>query len=186
MGGMAIFAIIVALLIPGGFAGGNIFSSGATSRINTGGPVPIEPDAGLAHVLPGEPHENYRTLPATSGPHWFVPPSIELPTGSPARWGVYEQELRDEILIHNLEHGGIGLHYNCPEGCPELVAQLLTIPPTGFSQYIVSPYSNMDHRIAVTAYRHLMYLEEFDEARIQEFVDAYLDRAPESVPGNLF
>jgi hypothetical protein len=44
----------------------------------------------------------------------------------------------------------------------------------------------MTSRIAVTSWRHIIEMDEFDEVRINEFIDAYLDRAPESVPGNLF
>ncbi len=44
----------------------------------------------------------------------------------------------------------------------------------------------MGSKIAITAWRHILYLDEFDEAQIAEFIDEYLDRAPESVPGNSF
>ena len=31
-----------------------------------------------------------------------------------------------------------------------------------------------------------MYLDEFDESKIREFIDEYLDRAPESIATNPF
>ena len=105
---------------------------------------------------------------------------------APADWGVYNFPLPDEILVHNLEHGGIGIHYDCPDGCDGLKAQLEGLVPANPSQYIVSPYPDMPSRIAITAWRRHLYLDEFDEGRIREFIDAFQDEAPESVPGNMF
>lgn len=150
------------------------------------GQVALQPDQGASHLPPGQRFGSYITLPATSGPHWITPPIPFVPTGAPARWGFYEQELPDEVLVHNLEHGGIGIHYNCSRACPELVQQLTGLVPPDASQFIVAPYADMDHRIAVTAWRRVLYLEEFHAAQIQFFIENYQDRAPESVPGNLF
>jgi hypothetical protein len=179
-------AFIASLLVPGGLSSrGNQGRVGST--INTGGPVKILPDEGRDHLEAGQPAAGgFDTKPATSGPHWQTGPVAAVPSGSPARWGVYEQALPDEVLIHNLEHGGIGLHYDCPEGCPELVEQLTGIIGRNPSQFILAPYPDMGHKIAIASWRHLLYLEEFDEAKIKEFVDAYQDRAPESVPQNQF
>lgn len=178
-------AFIASLLVPGGLSSrANLGNLGST--INTGGPVEISPDEGRDHLEPGVKYASgFKTKPATSGPHWQTLPTAAAPDGSPARWGAYDHALPDEVLIHNLEHGGIGLHYNCPDGCPELVGQLKGIMGRA-SQFIVSPYPDMDHKIAITSWRHLLYLDEFDEAKVREFVDAYQDRAPESAPQNQF
>ena len=155
--------------------------------------MPIADDQGRNHIAVGTGFHGadglpaYNTLPATSGSHWPVTaPSSAAPSGVPARWGPYDAELPDEVLVHNLEHGGIGIHYNCPDGCLETVQQLTDLAPRGFSQFIISPYTAMGSKIAITAWRHILYLEEFDEVQLTEFIDEYLDRAPESVPGNLF
>jgi len=178
-------AFIASLLVPGGLSSrGNLGAAG--TRINTGGPVKILPDDGRDHLEPGQTHKAYSSKPATSGPHWATVPRDGAPDGSPVHWGVYDHVVPDEALVHNLEHGGIGLHYDCPEGCADLVERLKGIVGRSPSQFVVSPYPGMEHRIAVTSWRHLMFLDGFDEARIREFVDAYQDRAPESVPGNQF
>ena len=151
--------------------------------INTG-----DPDNGATHVAAGIAGGPYSLRPATSGSHWNTAPTTVAPVGAPARWGTYEQVLPDEVLVHNLEHGGIGLHYNCPEqgGCPQLVQQLAGLIPASHSQFILSPYPNMDTRIAVTAWREHLYLDEFDEQAIRNFIEQYIDRAPESIRGNQF
>jgi len=164
-------------------------SDGTSGDSQSGGPgeVSLQPDLGRDHIPTGGKFSGYNTAPATSGFHWGVTaPSAEAPFGAPVRWGSYTAEIPDEALVHNLEHGGIGLHYNCPSGCPEIVAQLVDMAPTGFSQFVISPYSNMESKIAVTAWQRILHLDEFDENAIRGFIDAYLDAAPESVPGNMF
>jgi hypothetical protein len=146
----------------------------------------ILPDEGRDHVAPGIPGGPYLTSPAASGPHWITNPSDIVPTGSPARWGAYATPLPDEVQIHNLEHGGVILNYNCPEGCAELVGQLQSLIPGQGAQFILAPYPNMDTRIAITAWQHQDKMDEFNADRLNAFINAYLDKAPESVSGNLF
>ena len=183
-------ALVFAVVFIGGLVLGgqnrNRVSNPQRSGLNTGGPVSIAKDEGAQHVPPGTPHAPYGSRPATSGPHWQTPPSTLAPYGAPARWGTYKEPLPDEVLVHNLEHGGIGLHYDCPDGCPDLVKQLADIVPSNPSQFILSPYTGMPKKVAVTAWRHLLYLDEVDREKILEFIREYLNRAPESVPGNQF
>ena len=56
---------------------------------------------GRDHVVPDQEHAEYSTRPATSGWHYNLP-------FAPVDWGVYDEFVEDEYLIHNLEHGGIG------------------------------------------------------------------------------
>ena len=174
---------IGSLLVPGNSG----VQTSQNANLNAGGPVELLQDGGRSHIDVGDSGGPYFTTPATSGPHFGVTaPSDDLPYGSPARWGAYAVPLGDEVQIHNLEHGGIVLNYNCAETCPELVDQLQSVVPGNGAQFILAPYPGMNSRIAVTSWRHIIEMDEFDEARINEFIDAYLDRAPESVPGNLF
>jgi hypothetical protein len=174
---------IGSLLVPGG-------SGRATSEndnLNTGGPLPILDDQGRGHINVGESGGPYLTIPAASGSHYDVtPPSEQLPFGTPVNWGVYPIPLGDEVQIHNLEHGGVILNYDCPDGCPELVEQLQSVIPGVGAQFILAPYPDMPTRIAITSWRHIDQMDEFDADRLNEFINAYLDRAPESVPGNLW
>lgn len=183
--GAVIFAVI--------FIAGLVATPGLTRNlqnrdtgVNEGGPVALDKDDGTAHVAPGEAHAAYSFKPATSGPHWQTAPSTLAPYGAPARWGEYEEALPDEVLIHNLEHGGIGLHYNCPEGCADVVDQLRSLLPSSKSQFILSPYPGMQSKIAVTGWRHHMLMDQVDREKILEFIREYQNRAPESVPGNMF
>ena len=52
------------------------------------------------------------------------------------------------------------------------------------TQIVLSPYSGLESKIALTSWRHVQYLEEYNEEAINEFIKAYRDRAPESWIGN--
>jgi hypothetical protein len=130
------------------------------------------------HVAEGTPIE-YTSRPPTSGPHfasWY--PS----------YGVVEQPVPAGNWVHNLEHGAIVVLYNCPDGCPDLVAQLKELHANlpkgrnargGVARMLAVPYADMDHRIAVTAWGRLLELDQFDADQIQRFYEAYIDRGPE-------
>lgn len=189
-GGSALAIIfILSLTLSPGLTGNNP-QAGEGGNINFGGPVEIDPDAGAQHIPVGQRGTGYAVRPPTSGPHWIGPDTWTLADGtvvdSPADWGVYQAPLPDEVLIHNLEHGGIGLHYNCPDGCADTVSQLQNLMPRSRAQFILAPYPDMESKIAITSWRHHLFLDEFDKAQIDEFIDEYQDRAPESVPGNQY
>lgn len=120
------------------------------------------PDQGNLHIqIATDPHVPYNSEPPTSGPH--------LPYVAP--WGVHTRPIPNELQVHNLEDGGVMVQYNCT--CPELVEQLRGIV-TRYDRFVVlAPYPSMKSRIALTAWTRLDRLEEFDEARIVRFIDAY-------------
>lgn len=104
------------------------------------------------------------TRPPTSGPH---APTI-------ANWGIHDETVPEWYQIHNLEDGGVILHYNCPEGCPEIVEELEDIvEEVGRERIILHPYPEMDSKIAVTAWTRLLTLEEVDRNQILAFINDY-------------
>lgn len=163
------FLFIFSLIAP------NVFSVLPTRAIPEDGQWQRIENQGRTHIAPGEEHPAYNSIPATSGWHY------NIPNIGPVPWRAYTEPLSDESLVHNLEHGGIGMHYNCPDGCPDLVAQLLEIRDEA-RRVILSPYPGMDTRIALTAWDYIDKFDEFDENRIRSFISAHLDsgHAPES------
>ena len=165
--------VIIAVLFIGSlFAGSLPITLGGSAGPD--GPGERFADLGGTHINTDEGHPPYNSAPGTSGWHY------DYPEGGPARWDIYKGALPDEVLIHNLEHGGIGIHYNCPEGCDELVEKLEGYFQTGL-EIIVSPYPDMDTKIALTAWTFLDAFDEYDEERIEAFVSAHINspNAPE-------
>lgn len=122
--------------------------------------------------------DKYTSVPATSGWHYSD-------LGAPAPWGVHDESLPDPVLVHNLEHAGVGVHYNCPEGCDDLVVQLkdlvLRLQQQVSNKIIMTPYPGMSSKIALTAWTYIDSFDQFDVKRIEDFVVAHVNShvAPE-------
>lgn len=131
----------------------------ASSR--PGEPVP---DMGNLHIEDGAKSPvAYNSTPATSGPHY----------GGLASWGIHTEPLLDELVVHNLEDGGVGIWYDCPDGCPDLASQLESVTKGYHEGVLLAPYPGMDTRIALTAWNRIDHFDEFDEERIKRFIRAF-------------
>jgi hypothetical protein len=120
------------------------------------------PDQGNLHIqLETDTHVPYNSDPPTSGPH--------MPYVAP--WGVHTEPVSKELQVHNLEDGGVVVQYNCE--CPDLVAKLKAVVDRYDRHVILAPYPGMKHKIALTAWTRLDTLDEFDEARVTRFIEAY-------------
>lgn len=124
-------------------------------------------DQGNRHIKEGASHPPYNSIPATSGWHYS---GFGL---APAPWGVYDTVLEDEILVHNLEHGGIGIHYDCPNGCEALLEILRSVAQQALGsglKVIMSPYPEMAFPFALTAWNYLDTFHELDLQRVKDFI----------------
>ena len=125
------------------------------------------PDQGNLHIQTlNEAIPPYNSDPPTSGPH--------LPYIAP--WGIHTEPIARQLQVHNLEDGGVLVQYNCPDGCPDLVAKLRAIVSSYDRQVILAPYPGMKTRLALTAWTRLDAFDDFDdfdEKRIRGFITAY-------------
>lgn len=133
------------------------------------------PEQGNVHLQsPGSPHPPYTSIPPTSGPHvpWL------------ARWGMHRIPIPWEVQVHNLEDGGVIIHYRCDTPCPETVTTLERLVAEYPTQVIAAPEPKLSSKFALTAWGRLATLEELDEPLVRRFIDAYrgLDHHPPSEP----
>ncbi len=140
----------------------------AATRPKPGVPYPIQ---GATHINIGEPHPAYNSSPPTSG--WHLP--------APAGWGYYAMVLPDELVVHNLEHGGIWISYRDASDA-QLTAKLEALTRRFRSKVIVTLRPNNDSPIAVAAWGRLLKLDRYDEQQIVAFINVFRDRGPERVP----
>ncbi|HXF83617.1 MAG TPA: DUF3105 domain-containing protein, partial [bacterium] len=119
----------------------------------------------------GEAHGAYFSNPPTSGWHY----------GAAARWGFYNDELPDELLVHNLEHGGIWISFRDKDDT-EVVDALADLARAYRSKVIVTHRPRNDSRVAVVAWGRLMKLDRFDRDAIADFIQRFRNRGPEFVP----
>ena len=137
---------------------------------------PADPNTGRRHLEPGEtPPTSYSTTPPTSGPH----------SPSTAIWNIYTQPIADEFLVHNLEHGGIVIHYR-PTTAASTVAQLTEFvqsQPNYPEGYILAPRENLPSAITISAWEYYLTQFQFNEQQMRSFVAAHYDQGPESLQG---
>ena len=129
------------------------------------------PDQGRTHVGPGVPHPAYNSNPPTSGWHY----------ASTASWGFHNSELPDELIIHNLEHGGIWISFKDATDA-EAVDALVAFVREYRTKVIVTHRPRNDNRIAVAAWGRLMTLDRFDRGAIVDFINRFKNKGPEFVP----
>jgi len=108
------------------------------------------------------PHTPYNSDPPTSGPH------VE----NIARWGVHQEPLPKELLVHNLEDGGVVIYYN--RSADEAAVKQLEAIVGRYPQHVVLvPYPEMDNPITLTAWGRMDRLQTPEEERIVRFIEAY-------------
>jgi len=152
--GVGIGVVVVGLLVGGGVPG-------VATGEEPGRAIPLQ---GNAHLQsPGSPHAPYNSLPPTSGPHvpWLAP------------WGVHRIPIPWEVQVHNLEDGGVIIHYRCDQPCPDAVATLERIVGEYQTQVILTPERRLDTAIALTAWGRVERMEAPDEALIRRFIETY-------------
>jgi len=121
---------------------------------------------GANHIGPGEP-VSYKTNPPTSGSHWT----------NPAGWKFNDKSVRDEQIVHNLEHGGIWITYK--DLSDENVDKLKEIARNNSGSVVVSKRDENDDSIVVASWGRMMRLVEVDEALIQKYINTYINQSPE-------
>jgi hypothetical protein len=137
-------------------------------------------DEGRTHVADGSPIR-YVNQPPTSGPHY----------NSPKPWGVYTEAIAPGYFVHNLEHGGVTVLYDCPTGCADIVSQLnnafQTFPRDKFGEVklLVTPYSGLPNGANVAALAwdvKKLYNGDFTIDKLLAFYNARVDHGPEDIP----
>lgn len=168
-----------------GVAGAIVAVIGLVVYLNVRAQAPIAgedsfPTQGNSHIEYGTLSPvAYNSMPPSSGPHY----------GNLAAWNIYDEPIRYEQLIHNLEDGGVIVYYQCEEECPELVDQLTeTVEPfLRVSRHVVMApndptwtvsgsqplHQDMGASIAVVAWQRVLKLDEYDHDTIRTFIEKY-------------
>ena len=136
--------------------------------------VPYE--GAVTHEDEGTPID-YDSVPPAAGSHYraWTP------------WGESQEALDPRSWVHNLEHGGVAFLYNCAEPCPDLVdaarayAQSKPADDGGDFRWVLTPYTGMDHRLAVVAWEWIYEADVWDAPSVEAFVAEHYRKGPEDV-----
>ncbi len=157
------FTIVVIAIIIG------IALSSPASKPPLGTEYPI---VSRDHIAVGATHPPYNSNPPTSGAHYE----------DPAPWGVKTEQLPDETLIHNLEHGGIWISYQPQNTDPATIQKLTDLASRYKSKVVLEPRPEDDKPIALASWGRLLTLDTYDETVIKDFIARNKDKGPEYIP----
>src|SRR3989344_3698221 len=100
------------------------------------------------HIQVGVQHPAYNSNPPTGGWHY----------DQPAQTGIYDVEIPDEKLVHNLEHSHVWIAHK-PDLPAEQIEKLADIAKDYGSKIIMTPRLANDAPIAIVAWEHLLKME---------------------------
>lgn len=160
---------------------------------------------GYAVPIQGRGH----TPECTLGGYNSRPPTSGCHSPAQAAYGIHEEPVPHELQLHNLEHGGVVIQYRTSGALgvdEDLIYNLTDLverlrdAEVKYCRLILAPYPysfmlservreraglSLDEiaekRIALTAWGRIDLLDEFDEERIRAFIDAHINRGPETV-----
>jgi hypothetical protein len=132
------------------------------------------------HILVGKNASDWEPFPA-SGNHW----------GAWAEWNRdYTKPIKRGFLIHNLEHGGIVLSYNCSSptasaDCRAAHAALLQLKESfGETRVVVTPDPTQPTRYGIRAWRWAYTSDCVDETKMLTFMDQHFRHGREDEDAN--
>lgn len=96
-------------------------------------------------------------------------------------WGVHDQPIGAEHWVHNLEHGGVVLLYNCSDGCSADVARMKAFV-TAHPRTLLTAYAQLPKRFAVVAWNYRIVSDCLADDVLARFYAEHYDRGPESIP----
>jgi hypothetical protein len=121
------------------------------------------------HIGANETFTDYKTNPPTSGVH----------RGQTSQWGSYREAPDMETLVHNLEHGGIIIHYKGMSD--DQVDQIDAFTDSYVDGVISIPNENIESPIAVAAWRHSQQCEKLNLTAIEGFIVERCNKGPEKI-----
>lgn len=135
-------------------------------RHEPGGPAaPADPELGAVRVYGGLSRDHttgdvdYPVSPPVGGPH--DPAWLEC--------GAYDEPVRDENAVHDLEHGTVWIAYEPGLAAADVAALESALPQNG----IMAPYPGLRAAVVVTVWGRQLLLADADDPRLVRFVTEF-------------
>jgi Protein of unknown function (DUF3105) len=183
--GVILLGGVLALVAFGGGDGNS--STAIGSRFCTEQSFPgLQP----AHRNTPDAKVDYNSFPPSSGPHY----------AQWAPWGWYDDPIKQTILVHNLEHGGVVIQYG-PGVSDADVRKLQSFFQDDPNGLVIAPNSRLEKNFALTAWNappyertetelenvdagngYVMTCTRFDQGAFEEFRDERRGKGGERFP----
>ena len=178
VGVLTILGLVALALIGGLLLTPGLFPSTSDRQVlsaadRQSGPGDQHAEQTREHITETTSFNDYNSTPGTSGPHWAIP----------AEWGLYSKAMPEEQIVHNLEHGGIGIHYPelADQSIIDAIERIAKDVPGYPSCILVSPHSGVADGIVLTAWAVTLETTVGEITEIKEFIEFYRDQGPERV-----
>lgn len=102
---------------------------------------------------------DYPQSPPVGGPH--APVWLDC--------GAYDEPVRDEAAVHDLEHGTVWITYDPDLDADDVATLEEALPNNG----ILSPYAGLDAPVVVTVWGRQLELDGVDDPRLELFVRTF-------------
>jgi hypothetical protein len=125
-------------------------------------------DQGQEHVDSYDAKIDYNSFPPTSGTHHQVP----------VIWGAYSEPVPTVAEVHNLEHGGVIIHYGnkVDQATRDALRRFYDDSPNAM---LLSPLPKLGNRVSFTAWTKLATCARFDANAAGRFRSAFRGNGPE-------
>ncbi|HEY8103143.1 MAG TPA: DUF3105 domain-containing protein [Gaiellaceae bacterium] len=176
-------AVLAIVLLTGGGEDEKQALADAGCTLQSFPALPNAPDHSDVPTLQTKPKWN--SSPPTSGPHW----------GAPAVWDFYTEPVLLVQTVHNLEHGGVVIHYGSqvPQDEVDKIRSFYNEDPLGL---VVAPLPSNKDKITLSAWTvpdsevgtadrgrgWLARCTKFDKTAFSAFVDTHRFKGPERLP----
>ncbi|HEX2298524.1 MAG TPA: DUF3105 domain-containing protein [Pseudonocardiaceae bacterium] len=124
--------------------------------------IKVFAETNTTHV-PSTEQVPYERIPPTGGPHDLVWAEC---TGT-----VYDTPVRNENMVHSLEHGAVWIAYH-PEQVSGPQLQALVRRVQGQPYTMLSPYPDLPAPISLQAWGHQLQVDDAQDERIDQFLQA--------------
>ena len=125
------------------------------------------------HIAVGSQLPEYTSNPPTSGPHY----------SQTARSGFREEQIPDQHIIHNLEHGDVWISFH-PRVSEQIKEELKQFAA---AKVIITPREANDTDIALASWGRLdkfnIENNKFPVRRVSDFIKRHSNQGPEKIPG---
>jgi uncharacterized protein DUF3105 len=184
IGAAAFVALIVGIVLFSGTKPVNVAALNNAAKSAGCGSIQTFPNQGQTHVAQGTIVQ-YNSNPPTSGSHYQVVAGVV-----PAPTGVHTAPIQNEIQVHNLEHGHIGIQYAA--ALPTTVVNALETFARNHDTYVfMAPRPDLPAgvQLAFSRWQNLVDCASPTDASAvvafaQKFYDAYHGLGPEGgIPG---
>lgn len=151
-----------------------------------------EPTGACAAVLRSYQGTTATHLPECSDIEYGSSPPVfgdHFPTW--AAYGTYDFPVPLGFLVHDLEHGGVVIYYDCPDGCSDQIAtaqafiDALPADPRCSEavrvQVVLVPRPGLGARWAASAWGYSLTADCFDPEIFGQFYDAHHGQGPEDL-----